>query len=128
MQVEPAAIFTLRVFRLELVRHAAGPSRAPVDQSCNLPAEVLLHPPLVYFHVVHSAWQRTSQTLCWAAWNGGSGSTELLAHGVCVCVLFMDTPFPDHSLTHLVVSPPTRGQNRNPQIQKRALVVYIHEA
>lgn len=27
----------------------------------------------------------------------------------CVC-LFMDTPFPYHSLTHLVVSPPTRDE------------------
>lgn len=98
--VEPAAIFTLRVFRLKPVRHAAAPSRAPVDQWCNLPVEVLLHPPLVRFHVVYSAWQRTAQTLRWAAWNGGSGSTVLLAHGVRVCVFCL--------WTHRILTTPLR--------------------
>lgn len=96
--VQLAAIFTLRVLRLEPVHHAATPSRAPVDQWHNLPAEVLLHPQFVHFHVVYSAWQRTTQTLRWAGWNGGSGSTELLVQGACVFCLwthhFLTTPLP----------------------------------
>lgn len=42
-------------------------------------------------------------------WSGGSGYTGLV-HGVCGVCVFMDTPFPYHSLTHLVVSPPTRDK------------------
>lgn len=101
--------------RLQPNCHAAAPVPQLTNHAIYLPR--FYYPPMfARFHVVYSAWQSTGQTLHWAAWNGGSGSTELLVHDVRLCVLFMETPLPDHSLKHLVVSPPTRGQNSSPLI------------
>lgn len=117
--VQGAAIAALCVLLLRLSRWQAFVMPQCLCQSKGRfaitcwPAGVLLFLPLMHFHSVESAWQRTTQNPQRACWNGGNvwtGLVHALCACVCMCVFFLRVTTP---LAHLAVTTPTRKQKKN---------------